>query len=140
MAILLSHFSELPAEMWTWPNFSPAELACRHCGELYYDARTINLLQRGRDYLGLPVFLNSAHRCPLHNARVGGAPLSEHKRLAFDIDLEGHNRFEVYEACRMAGFTTFGFYRTFLHTDPRPHRRWYANDEVKHLWNGLLRF
>jgi zinc D-Ala-D-Ala carboxypeptidase len=41
--------------------------------------------------LNAPLVINSGHRCALHNARVGGAPLSLHKRLAFDVALSGHD-------------------------------------------------
>ena len=31
--IVLSHFSEADPKTWRWPNFSPAEIACRGTGK-----------------------------------------------------------------------------------------------------------
>ena len=28
------HFREVPDSLWRWPNFSPAEIACRGTGQL----------------------------------------------------------------------------------------------------------
>ena len=49
-------------------------------------------LQAARNEVGRPFHILSAHRCSLHNARIGGAPLSQHLRLAVDISLHGHNK------------------------------------------------
>ena len=64
-------------------------------------------------------------RDPVHNARVGGAPLSRHKLGdAFDVALAGHDREALRAAARAAGFRGFGHYRTFLHVDLGPRREW----------------
>jgi len=112
-----------------WPNFSPAEMACRCCGEVCWAPADFDRAQRLRDLLGRPVRFNSTHRCRHHNARVGGAPLSEHKRIAFDFSLRSPaaTRREIedlQERMFDAGFRTFGLYRTFIHIDARPGRFW----------------
>ena len=28
------HYRDVPSSLWRWPNFSPAEIACRGTGEL----------------------------------------------------------------------------------------------------------
>jgi hypothetical protein len=28
------HFRDVPPHLWRWPNFSPAEIACRSTGQL----------------------------------------------------------------------------------------------------------
>ena len=66
------------------------EMACRHCGEIYYWPAFMDRLQKARDLAGRPFHIHSAHRCSLHNARIGGAPLSQHLKLAADIGLAGH--------------------------------------------------
>ena len=114
---------------WPWPNFLPRELACRcggrFCGgEYWHDARFLDVLQRLRDALGAPVRITSAHRCGLWNAHVGGAPRSEHKTIAADIGLAGHEPARLFSAARDAGFGSFGLYRSFIHADLRPGRRW----------------
>lgn len=137
--MLLRHFSDVDPAIWRWKNFSPDEpgLACPHCGELYIDFVAMDMIQMARDILGKPIKLNSGHRCPIHNAMVGGAPMSQHKLLAFDINLRRHDRREVLTACKQAGFTTFGFYMTFLHTDPRPGRRWFGRGGQV-AWSGVI--
>ena len=102
------------------------------------DEVAFDTIQRTRDYYGSSLRLNSAHRCRLHNARIGGAPQSEHKRIAFDISIVGKDKARVLFAAQSAGFKTFGFYGSFLHTDLRPGRLW-ATKEGKKVWNGLIR-
>ena len=75
------------------------------------------------------MLITSAYRDPVHNARVGGAPLSRHKAGdAFDISLRtsagGHTRAQLLAVCQAAGFTGFGFYSSFLHVACGPARRW----------------
>ena len=130
------HYSRIDKRTWTFKNFSPKELACSCCGEVYLDIPAITMLQHAREIAGFPFKLNSAHRCALHNARVGGAPLSQHKRLAFDVSTRGKDAQAIFRALIQAGFTTFGLYNTFIHTDPRPNRRWYGSKEAKQKWTG----
>lgn len=127
------HDSEA-AQDWSWPSFSRAEMACSHCRELYIWPEFMDALQAARDMAGRPFCIHSAHRCSLHNARVGGAPLSQHLKLAADISLSGHAPRQLYQICRAAGFTGFGFYSTFLHIDLGPKRAWYGHGKAKQLW------
>jgi len=122
---------------WLWPNFTRAEMACRHCGEGYDCPAFMDALQRARDISGRPFHILSAHRCAVHNARVGGAPLSQHLWLAADISLQGHSRRNLVTACKTAGFTGFGYYQTFLHIDLGPARKWYGGPKAKKLWQTL---
>jgi len=137
------HYSEIDRSQWDrfFPNFSPKEFACPCCGELVFDIellQSVSMLQAARTYLGLPIKVNSAHRCAIHNARVGGAAKSMHKRIAFDLSTRGIDRLKLLKALKRAGFTTFGLYNTFIHTDIRPGRRWYGSDSARKLWNQLL--
>lgn len=119
---------------WNWPHFSVAEMACRHCGQGYNWPEFMDTLETARTLCGRPFHILSAHRCALHNARVGGAPLSQHLRLAADIALHNHDRRALYNTCRKAGFTGFGFYQTFLHIDLGRPRSWYGSQKAKSLW------
>jgi len=119
---------------WPWPSFSEHEMACRHCGEIYEWPAFMDRLQIARDIAGHPFHIHSAHRCGLHNARIGGAPLSQHLKLAADIGLHGHSLGNLYQACVAAGFTGLGFYTTFLHIDLGPKRSWYGNQKAKKTW------
>ncbi|PHR93401.1 MAG: hypothetical protein COA69_04380 [Robiginitomaculum sp.] len=117
-----------------WPSFSCAEMACSHCGQAYIWPEFMDRLQTARTLSGRPFIIYSGHRCGLHNARVGGAPLSQHLKLAADIGIAGHDRHRLYQACRTAGFTGFGFYSTFLHVDLGRKRSWYGQGKAKQLW------
>ena len=119
---------------WHWPDFNPSELACRHCGETYHWPEFLDKLQTVRTNLRRPLVILSGHRCSLHNARVGGAPFSQHLKLAVDISALGHDRDILLLASREAGFTGFGFYHTFLHIDLGRPRRWWSGEKARQLW------
>ena len=125
-------------EDWIWPNFIPQEMSCRHCGEFFLWPDFMTRIQAARDGVGRPFEILSAHRCSLHNARVGGAPLSQHLKLAADISTHGHNRAVLLAACRRAGFTGLGFYSTFLHIDLGRPRHWFGGQKAKNLWQIYL--
>ena len=140
--MLYDHWSQVPESEWRWPSFAPDEprLACPCCGAFFLDADAMDRLQAVRNALGRPLRVNSGHRCPIHNARVGGAPLSMHKmRIAFDLDLAGHDPSRLLAACRGAGFNGFGFYATFLHVDTGRPRRW-GTKAGRKTWTGLVTF
>ena len=59
-------------------NFKASEFACHHCGENHIKQEVINLCQKIRTALGVPVRVNSGYRCPAHNAKVGGVKGSKH--------------------------------------------------------------
>lgn len=59
-------------------NFKASEFACKHCGQNQIKQDVINLCQKIRDALGVPVRVNSGYRCPAHNAAVGGVRGSKH--------------------------------------------------------------
>lgn len=69
---------------------------------------------------------------------VGGAAQSSHLLVAWDISLRGHSPEDLYAAAVAAGFTTFGHYRTFLHVDPRPGRRWFTK-AGRETWRFLVK-
>lgn len=120
---------------WPYVNFSIQEIACPCCGDVYCDPKSMATLQRARTLAKVPFKINSAHRCVIHNANVGGAPRSMHKKLAFDISVVGRDRHKILKACREAGFTGFGYYHTFLHVDLGRPRFWYSRG-AKSLWRA----
>ncbi|WP_162139853.1 YcbK family protein [Limisalsivibrio acetivorans] len=133
-AKIVQHFSDTDWDADRWPDFSPVEFACSCCGELYYAPYYFDCFQALRSRLGEPVRLNSAHRCPLHNARVGGGLRSQHKRLAGDISLRSLS--DPHKLLRLAletGFRGFGFYGTFLHIDMGRPRKWWS-DSAGQTW------
>jgi hypothetical protein len=131
------HFSTFPWFSERWPNFTPAELSCPCCGEMFYDPHAFDALQRVRTELDQQLKINSAHRCALHNRRVGGAARSMHKQIAFDMSLRGQDPLALLRAARRAGFTGYGYYGTFLHVDLGKPRSWHTKEGLK-KWAGLL--
>lgn len=117
-----------------WRNFKPSDFECPCCGEEYYWPEFLDILQAARELAGIPFKINSGHRCALHNARVGGAPLSQHLNLAVDISVYSHNRQKILTACRDAGFNGFGFYQNMLHVDLGRPRFWYSGEKAKQKW------
>ena len=59
-------------------NFNVSEFACKHCGKNNINQSVIDLCQKIRDALGVPVRVNSGYRCPTHNSNVGGVKNSNH--------------------------------------------------------------
>ena len=119
--------------------FSDAELFAqctpdeRHdCCLNYKDnmEKTIALANKVRETYGSPIQVNSFFRSKEHNARVGGAPTSQHLE-AGAIDLAPlasdhaknplHNALTIFNACKYlirkgrAGFGQVILYPTFVH-------------------------
>lgn len=124
---------------WNWPNFSLEEITCPcGCGEVYVDPDSLDKLQDLRNRLNEPIYLNSAHRCGIHNARVGGAPLSMHRQLAFDIALKGFNRAKLLRVAKEVGFNGIGYGRTFLHVDNRLKPASWFYPGSKKMWEEIV--
>jgi len=125
--IFYDHWRDVPEKAWRWPNFSPAEIACRGTGKLLINELALDKLQTLRDRLGKPLIVRSAYRSPEHNRAVGGATRSKHMDgAAFDIDMSNHDPVAFEAAARTVGFLGFGFYPRsgFIHVDLGPARRW----------------
>jgi len=121
------HWREAQADDWRWPNFSPAEIACRGTGKLLINKLALDKLQALRDRLGKPLIVRSAYRSPEHNRAVGGATRSKHMEgAAFDIAMANHDPVAFEAAAREVGFLGFGFYPRsgFMHIDLGPARQW----------------
>ncbi len=121
------HSRDVPESAWRWPNFSPAEIACRGTGKLLINEPALDMLQALRDRLGKPLIVRSAYRSPEHNRAVGGATPSKHlDGAAFDITMANHDPVAFETAAREVGFLGFGFYPRsgFIHVDLGPARQW----------------
>lgn len=121
------HWRDVPESTWRWPNFSPAEIACRGTSKLLINEPALDKLQALRDQLGRPLIVRSAYRSPEHNRAVGGAPASKHMQgTAFDIAMANHDPVAFEAAARALGFLGFGFYPRsgFMHIDLGPARSW----------------
>jgi len=131
-----------PWDAGRWPNFTPAEIACPCCGEIYIDPEALDSLQRMRGILGGPLRVTSGHRCAAHNKAVDGASHSVHLALAFDLALSIHPRHRLLAAARQAGFLRFGLMEKGLHVDTHPldaqHApMWTYGARAREAWRGL---
>jgi uncharacterized protein YcbK (DUF882 family) len=119
-------------------NFSRSEFRCK-CNECNFetvDVELVNVLQDVRDHFRSLVKINSACRCPVHNAKVGGAKRSKHLLgIAADIAVKGHSPEEVYSYISDKYEGKFGVmeYNTFVHVDVRraEYRRPLSNEAKK---------
>ena len=136
--MIYSHWSQAPWDNKKWPNFGPWEFASPDNGQLYWWPEFFDKLQRARISVGKPFKINSAHRSYRYNLSVGGAIRSQHKTLAIDISLKGHNRLHVLAACKLVGFTGIGYYNTFLHVDLGRERFWYGAGAYS-TWQSALK-
>lgn len=59
-------------------NFKVSEFACKCCGQNHILQAVIDMCQKIRTELALPVNINSGYRCQKHNAEVKGAKASRH--------------------------------------------------------------
>lgn len=112
-------------------------------GNVFVHDASMSGLQNMCELLGKRLTINSGHRGPLLNAKVGGAPLSAHKNIAFDIPLVNvENPIELLDAALFSGFRSFGLYKTFVHVDVRPGRgssygRFWYGKGAKPMWDEL---
>ncbi|MGB5805602.1 MAG: D-Ala-D-Ala carboxypeptidase family metallohydrolase [Vibrio anguillarum] len=121
-------------------NFNLSEF---HCNDgtlvpLQYLGNVIKLaeyLQKLRDKLGVPIYINSAYRTVRYNKRIGGVSSSQHiKANAVDVVAKNHSPKQVYYALLelikegeipQGGI---GLYRGFVHYDNRGnYARWYGS-------------
>ena len=83
-------------------NFKLKEFECKcECDmplEVYENIiKLASQLQFLRDYTGRPITINSAYRCPEHNAKVGGSKTSQHLLgKAADITIQSLKPAEVF--------------------------------------------
>ncbi|MDL2286214.1 D-Ala-D-Ala carboxypeptidase family metallohydrolase [Desulfococcaceae bacterium OttesenSCG-928-F15] len=119
------HYSDFN-HPWPYKNFSPKELACKHCGEFFYDWYLMRCLQALRDAWGKPIIITSGHRCEKHNKAAGGSSKSQHLKLALDCACPAEEQEAFAELARKHGFRGVGFYpkNGFVHLDMGMERQW----------------
>ncbi|MEZ5047474.1 MAG: D-Ala-D-Ala carboxypeptidase family metallohydrolase [Chitinophagaceae bacterium] len=117
-------------------NFSIDEFKCHngtevpknHYGNVYKLMQNLQVL---RDYIGLPIHINSGYRTPSYNKSIGGAPASKHLlSQAADIRVVGMSAENVREKIlyliqegKMHN-GGLGSYSNFTHYDVSVSRRW----------------
>lgn len=109
--------------------FKRSEFACRcGCGTSTVDAELLEVITGVREHFGLPVIINSGHRCPTHNRAVGGAANSVHMTgKAADIRVKGKDASAIasYLESKYPDSKGIGRYANFTHIDVRDGKaRW----------------
>ncbi len=112
-------------------NFNREEFKCQ-CGECNLDtvdAKLVEVLQDVRDHFGSSVTITSGNRCESHNAKVGGAPASQHiKSRAADFKVSGVSVQDVYDYLydKYPKELGLGLYSSWVHVDSRSNgpARW----------------
>jgi len=94
-------------------------------------------LQVLRDYLGVPIHINSAYRSPKHNKNIGGKSKSYHlKGMAVDISVKHHSprkvRRAILKLIRIGGMKEggIGLYNGFVHYDIRGYKARWNNSTI----------
>ena len=141
---LFDHWSMVP-DSWMAPfsYFSfegDPKMVSSDDGSFLYDPVTLMMAQSMRYSFGGSLEVNSWYRSLLLNSVTPGAvPLSEHPQgRAIDFSTRGRNRASMFRAAKEAGFTSFGFYNTFIHVG-RSGRQWFGSQEAKQVWEPILR-
>lgn len=118
-------------------NFHIKEFACKDGTQVPLDLKhnavrlAVNL-QKLRDYLGVPIIINSAYRHLDYNRSIGGSKDSQHLYAkAADIRTKEHTPKQIYDAIlhlisegkmEEGGL---GLYNSFVHYDVRGKKaRW----------------
>ena len=102
-------------------NFSLHEFECRDGSNLVkLEEELIDKLQKLRVQVGKPIIVNSGYRTSEYNAKIGGAPKSQHMEgKAADIRVIGVTPVQVAKLAKQVGFRGVGIYDTFTHVDVR---------------------
>ena len=110
-------------------NFHLREFTCKCgiCENQLVSQKMVQLLQKMREILGVPLFITSAYRCSQHNRNVGGATRSRHLvGDAIDVALGSIDANAFIHLARRTGFTGIGDGRRrgFIHIDLGTPRTW----------------
>lgn len=115
---MILHFGspeEFPRNQWRWVNFSPAELACSHCGAVKVDTLAMDHLQDARSQYGAAISIASAYRCPQHpieaaksNRRRAGSHTTGSAFDAYPWEMTAENMRAWFDALASQGLHRFG--------------------------------
>ena len=136
MSLFYEQWTDVPADAWRWPHFTPREMACRRSGSLLMASEFMDALEALRVAVNRPLPVTSGYRDPEHNALVSttGKTGPHTTGLAADIAISGEDAFILLSAAVRAGtFTGIGLNQRgpypgrFIHLDtlrpataPRP--------------------
>jgi uncharacterized protein YcbK (DUF882 family) len=103
-------------------DFSDAEFACRHCGQLGVQLRLVEALQGLRDKLNVPVTITSGYRCAQHPVEAMKAAPGWHTQ-GLAADVAGPAPLTIWQA--LVDFPEFAgvgvaIHQGYVHLDIRP--------------------
>lgn len=103
----------------TLKYFTEKELACKCCGVDKTTPEFKEKLDELRELYGKPLIVNSAYRCPKHNAEVGGVKNSQHL-LGIAADIKDVSK-DFRDLAYSLGWTLIE-YKRFTHIDRRENQ------------------
>lgn len=125
---------EVPLNWERWPNFSEAEMSCRHTGKTGIRAGFMDRLQRLRTAYGKLMPVTSGYRHPSHPIEARKPDPGPHSTgRACDVAVSGADALRLIVLAMEHGFTGIGVKQhgdnRFIHLDdlppspgrPRPH-------------------
>ena len=130
-------------------NFSSEEFKCQCCGVLKIDIDDglIKNLQFLRNWVEVPIHINSGYRCPEHNKEVGGSEKSQHLLgKAADIVIQGMTPWRMYDQAMAVGSFLdggVGVYpdKGFIHVDVRSERvRWLKRGDISRSFDDIIMY
>lgn len=104
--------------------FSERELSCRHCGEYYFDAAFLIVINQIREDCGWPFYVSSGYRCPAHPKEKVKLSSGTHSQgLAIDVLCAGEQALQLIEVAKAHGVQRIGVHQKgtistrFIHLD-----------------------
>lgn len=118
-----------------FPNFSRAEMACKHCGRCEMDADTMWKLQELRDSFGKPMRVTSGYRCPEHPVEIVKSKGGAHTLgRAVDIAVQGSDAYALAMLAMRQGWQGVGVNQKgdgrFMHLDDLTSREGWPRPTV----------
>lgn len=106
-------------------HFSRTELECPCCHACEMNPIVLEKIERVRNHMGIPLYINSAFRCIKHNEDVGGAATSQHLLgNALDVSttrMTGCQKLILLKAALLE-FSGIGIGKTYIHMDVRENK------------------
>jgi len=102
--------------------FSEAELSCSCCGQNYFAAEMLFIINSIREECGFPLPVTSAYRCEKHPVEAGKKRPGAHTRgYAIDIAVRGERAHRLLEVALTKGIPRIGVSQKgehrFIHLD-----------------------
>ncbi len=109
--MLYPSIAAIPAGLWRWPNFTPAEIACKGDGSILIDTEFLDDMQVIRLECGFPFIVNSWYRSPAYNLQVAssGDDGVHTTGRACDIRIYGERALKFHEEAYKRGLRGFGW-------------------------------